>query len=386
MNLFIQIYIILCVALLAFDLVFLAVKNLRNYEFYPRNTDLEKRIQKEIALRRENGAFSDNFSKALPQLLTKTKNLITLQTELEKDPEASKWFRTVIFEQIEIYRKKTDYEQAYYTYVISTFDYGEESVPPAFAERFMEFLNSNSLYTFSNTMNALYRFGEVNLIINAIDKADERGKFYHKKLLLDGILASNVDHTELSRQLLARFHRYSSHMQDCLLDIFRMGTGEAADLCMELINNPKTEEQVRYSAMRYFIKHPSDSSREHFLEILKNENAPWLEQMLAIQALSKYNDVEIYQAIKRKATSYHWHVRTNAVEYLHRQGISQEELAEILSTQDRYAGEALLYQYRDDVDMTQFIIRTIQGITMKAQKDAENSDDSAQDSSEEVTV
>lgn len=367
MNLFIEIYIILCVALVLFDLVFLAVKNYKNYELYPRNTDFEEQLRKEITLRRETGAFTEEFTKKYPRMLSKTKNLITLQTVLEEERDAADWFRQAIYDQIEVYSKKTDYEQAYYTYIISSFDYTNEDVTPEFAKRFMEFLDSKSLYTFSNTMNALYRFGNVNLLLLAIDKADERGKFYHKKLLLDGVLASRVDQNVLIEKLTERFPQYSPHMQDCLLDIFRMGKGDASSLCMELMCSTDTDEQVRYSAMRYFAKHPNDEARAFFLNILTDDQIGWVDQMLAVQVLSRYSDTDVYEAIKKKATSYHWHVRTNAVEYLHRQGISREEITDILKTQDRYAGEALLYQYRDDHEMTIFIIQTIQQIAQEAQ-------------------
>ena len=377
MNLFIKIYILLCVALILFDLAFLAVKNAKNNEFYPRNSRLEQRIRSEIKLRRETGAFSPDFTADLSRMLTKTKNLITLQSELENAPDTVDWFRTMIFEQIDVYQQKSDYEQAFYTYVISCFDYTDEPLPRSFANQFLTFLDSKSLYTFSNAMNAIYRFGQMNLILLAIDKADERGRFYHKKLLTDGLLSSKVDQADLSAELVERFHQYSPHMQECLLDIFRMGAGNASDLCMELMTNNESDEQLRYSAMRYFTKHPNAPSRKYFLEILGNENALWVEQMLAIQSLGCYRDSEVYQAIKSKATSRHWYVRTNSLEYLHKQEISREEIAEILQTQDKYASEALLYQYRDDHDMTMFMIRTIQEITQK-HTDQENTESTAQ--------
>ncbi len=367
MNLFIKIYIFLCVALLLFDLGFLVVKNLTINAFYSRNSKLENRIRDEIALRRKTNSFSPNFSQELPHLLAKTKNLITLQSALEKEPNAAGWFRAAVLDQINSYRKKSDYEQAFYTYVVSCFDYTDEPIPPDFAAQFMTFLDSKSLYTFSNTMNALYRFGQVNLILLAIDKADKRGKFYHKKLLTDGILASHVNQDELTAKLVERFYQYSPHIQESLLDIFRMGHGDAADLCLDLMNNSDLDDQVRYSAMRYFSKHPNEPSRDFFLRILKDEDAAWVEQMLAIQALRRYRDADIYQTIKSKATSRHWYVRTNAVEYLHRQGISREEITDILRAQDRYTSEALLYQYRDDHETTTFMIRTIQAIAQKSE-------------------
>lgn len=367
MNLFIKIYILLCVALIVFDLAFLAVKNIRSYEYYPRNKKLEKKIRDEIVLHREFGSFSPNFLSDLNKLLSKTKNLITLHSELERAPYAKAWFRSVIFAQIDSYIKKSDYEQAFYTYIVSIFDYNDEPIPPHFANQFVKFLDSNSLYTFSNTMNALYRFGQVNLILLGLDKVNERGKFYHKKLLTDGILGSQVDQIALTEHLVERFYRYSPHVQDCLLDIFRMGKGDASALCMSLMTNTETAEQVRYSAMRYFIKHPDNFSRGFFLHILKNPNAAWVEQMLSIQALGPYSDDESYQLVKSKATSRHWYVRTNAVEYLHRHGMTREEIADILQSQDRYAGEALLYQYRDDHEMTLYIIRKIQEIAAEAE-------------------
>lgn len=360
MNLFIKIYILLCVALVLFDLSFLAVKNFKSYEFCPRNPRLEQRIRAEIALRRETGAFSPNFTAELSRMLTRTKNLITLQSELEKAPDAADWFRTIIFERIDVYQQKSDYEQAFYTYVISCFDYTDEPLPRRFANSFLTFLDSKSLYTFSNTMNAIYRFGQMNLILLAIDKANERGRFYHKKLLTDGLLASRVDQAELTAELLQRFHQYSPHIQECLLDFFRMGQGDASSLCMELMLCRDYDEQLRCCAMRYFSRHPSESSRRYFLEILRDEGSAWVEQMLAIQALGCYRDSEVYQAVKGKATSRHWYVRTNALEYLHKQRISREEITEILQTRDKYASEALLYQYRDDHEMTMFILQTIQ--------------------------
>ena len=370
MNLFIKIYILLCVALVLFDLAFLAVKNIRNLEFYPRNSLLEQRIRREILLRHETGSFSSGFVGDLSRMLSRTKNLITLQSELEKDPEAANWFRPIIFDKISVYQQKSDYEQAFYTYVVSCFDYTDEPLPHEFVSRFLAFLDSKSLYTFSNSMNAIYRFGQMNLILLAIDKADERGRFYHKKLLTDGLLASKVDQAELTTELTKRFSRYSTHMQECLLDVFRMGRCDTSELCMELMTSPNCDEQLRYSAMRYFSKHPTTASREYFLTILQDQKAAWVEHMLAIQSLSCYQDSEVYQMIRSKATSRHWYVRTNALEYLHRQGISREEIYEILQTQDRYASEALLYQYRDDHEMTMFIIRSIQKLIQEQQEES----------------
>ena len=346
------------------------IKSITSFAFYRKNHRLEKWIRKEIALKRKTGSFSSDFISNVSPLLSKTKNLITLHSELENAPDAAEWFRTVILSKIDVYLKKTEYEQAFYTYVISLFDYRDEPVPPNFANQFLSFLNSKSLYTFSNAMNAIYRFGQVRLLLLGIDKANEKGQFYHKKLLVDGILSSTVDQTALSTELVKRFHHYSPYIQECLLDVFRMGGANTSDLCIELITDSNTNEQVRFCAMRYFIKHPDPSSRALFMDILRNEEVVWVEQMLAIQALGHYHDDETYQAIKDKVTSQHWHVRIKAVAYLHDLGINREDIYEILQMQDKYASEALLYQYKDDHEMTLYIIHTIQSLANQHDQEA----------------
>ncbi len=366
MNLLIKIYILFSVVLLLFEVGFLVSKTIDSKHLAQRNARFINRLRDEVALRRKTNAFSQRFSQELPHLLTKTKHLVMLQSELEKAPEVADWFRVAVFAQMDTYRKKSDPEQAFYAYVLSCFDYTKAPIPPKVTNQLLTFLDSPSLYTFSNTMQVFYRLGEVHLLLMAIDKADERGRFYHRKLLTDGILSAKANQMELTRELQKRFFHYTPHTQMCLLDVFRMGQGDASALCLTVLNDTTLDKEVRYCAMRYFSKHPSMASREIFLRILNEETAEWVEQMLAIQALGHYHDAETRWTIQRKITSYHWYVRTNAVEYLCRQGLNRNEIVEILQMQDQYASEALLYQYRDDHELTQFIIRTMQAITEKA--------------------
>ena len=362
MSVLIKIYILFSIALLVFEVGFLAINTRNHKQFVQQNTRFANKLRDEIALRRKTNAFSPKFYRELPHLLTKTKHLVALQTELEKDSEVADWFRVAVFSQMDTYCKKPACEQAFYAYVLSCFDYTKTPIPPEIANRLLALLDSPSLYTFSNTMQVFYQSGEVRWLLLAIDKADKRGKFYHRKLLTDGILSAKVNQTELTRELEQRFYQYTPHTQMCLLDMFRMGQGDASALCLRVLNDTTLDEEVRYCAMRYFGKYPSMASREIFLRILNKDDAEWVAQMLAIQGLRHYHDAETRRAIQQKVTSCHWYVRTNAVEYLHEQALNRKEIVEILQMQDQYASEALLYQYRDDHEMTQFMIDTMQAM------------------------
>ncbi len=291
MNIIIEIYLIVCVLLLLFDITFLFLKNHRNREFYPKNRDLEEELRKEIRLRRQAGAFSQEFEADLGAKLGKIRNLITLMDVLDKDRGAAGWFRPAVFAQIAEYQKKNDYEQAYYAYVVSGFDYESEPVPPEFAAKFLEFLDSKSLYTFANAMDALYQFGSTNLLLTALDKVDERQGFYHQKLLVDGLLSSRASVQELSPALVKAFDQYTPFLQGCLLDYFRMTGYDASALCLRLIQGgDSTDLEIRYGAMRYFAKYPSAQSQALFLDVLRREEGAGVGQMVAVQGVGESGD------------------------------------------------------------------------------------------------
>lgn len=376
MNLVIKIYITVCVLLLVFDVVFLIIKNIKTGEVYRMNASFENRIREEVARRRDTGTFSVDFAEELRKKLGKIKNMVTLQNTVGDDPEVWEWFRGPVLSQLDHYRKKSDYEQAYYTYLISTFDYGKEKNPPAFNAAFLDFLDSRSLYIFANSMMALYESGETDLLIEAVDKINERGAFYHKKLFVDGLLDSKADFDALNPRLEARFDRYTPYVQDCLLDFFRLsGYGGAVELCLRLMEDPQTDKQVQYTAMRYFAKYPDERAKRIFLEILNEGEELWVHQVLAIQALGRYNDVEVWQAVGKKIRSTNWFMRINAVDYMHKVGLNREQVFDILYMRDRYANEALLYQYRDDKKMSRYIMDIMHMLNLQAEMGGESTDD-----------
>ncbi|MBP3628426.1 MAG: hypothetical protein J6I95_03050, partial [Anaerotignum sp.] len=221
MTIAIECYIAACTLLLLFEICFLFLKNAKIQQLKPDHEAFEEELSREIRLYQETGAFSDDFIQTAGRKLSQTKNMITLQNMLEKMPKATNWFRPLLLEQLSAYEKKKDEEQAFYTYMISLLDYHEEKVPADFASRFIGFLDSKSLYTFTNTMAALYAFGESSLLLQAMEKINARSGFYHKKLLVDGLLRYQGDFDELNQALVKQFYRYALHTQECLLDYFR---------------------------------------------------------------------------------------------------------------------------------------------------------------------
>lgn len=362
----IEIYIYVCIMLLLFNIGFLVIKNIKNHEYYPKNDKFKAYIEKEFQGYSKATGFSNTFKEELSNKIKKTKNLVILENQLELAgsfrEEIALELRPLIFNELENYKEKSDYEQAYYTYVISKLDYTKAKADGVFCSKFIGFLGSESLYTFTNTMNAIYSFGDPNLMVVALEKVNERNGFYHKKLLVDGLLTFSGDYAQLNKLLKEKFYRFSPSVQESLVDYFRLNNVKAADLCIDILKKHQEDSQVLYSAMRYFAKFPNVMAKQVFIDILKDENAVWLEQMLAIQGLNHYSEASIKRLIGEKIVSSNWYVRTNAVAYLHGQNINKEEIYKILLVKDKYANEALLYQYKNDESMSRYIMDTMESL------------------------
>lgn len=359
MSMMIEVYVFICVMLLLFVMLFLGVKNRKRLRFEKGSVRFEKEVEQYFDIYQKGENIPEKVSYNLKKYMSKTKNLVALQNMLEKDTELKDSIRPYIMAQVEQYEKKSDYEQAFYTYMISTLEYKEKEIPKEFTERFILFLDTASLYTFVNTMKAFYQFGQAPLMMVAINKVDERIGFYHKKLFVDGLLTYQGDFIQLKELIIERFDEYKDETKENLIDFFRLKGLDVSTLCLKLLNDLDTPDEVRYAAMRYFCKVPSKEAKQIFLNILIDENSFWTDQMIAIQGLRDELNPSIKKIIMEKITDKNWYIRVNASEYLCKYHMNEEDIYSILKKKDQYANEILRYQYRDNSELSKYITDTI---------------------------
>lgn len=363
MQVVLQVYIICCAMLVLFDILFVCAKNFRNLRFYPEFNKLQEEIQEQFEKYTPEEGLPGNWVQDLGVKIQRVRNLTALHNAIHNathhQQDIMEQMKPLIVGQLEHYLKRPPAEQAYYAYVVSELDYSRKPVDWDFAVKFMELLNNKSLYTFANAMNAFYCFGNSSFMMMAIDKCNEYGMFYHKKLLVDGLMSYTGDKEELDELLKKSFEKYQNTMKESLLDYFRMSGTDASDLCLHIMRTQEIDDDVMYSAMRYFVRFPKEVARDEFLKILRREDSYWVKRLLAIQALEGYHDLETRREIKKCVTSPDWYLRTESLKYLHDTGTTREEIRELLELRDTYANDALVYQYKDDPDMTAFVEETI---------------------------
>lgn len=361
MSIILGVYIFICIMLFLFNVFFILIKNTKKNRMFSSDKSIEekfglaiKNYDSKVGLDRET---KDYISKKIE----KTKNLIELMDVFEKNrdiisEELTIEIREIILEKEEIYVKSKEIEKAYYPYVLSLFDYSDREFTRYEKSNIVDFLECESLYTFVNTMELVYKISDLELLEMAMEKVNTSEIFYHKKLLIDGLMKYKGNEKDMRYSIEKHFFSYKDEVQEALVDFCRMRKLDINYLCMEILNKEnEIYPEVRYAAMRYFISNRDEDSKYYFIMLLQQDNIYWVEKMLSIQVLYKYNDDIIYDLIKDCATDRNWYVRNAAIKYLHSKNISQDEIFSVLDKRDRYTNEELLYEYREEKNISDYI-------------------------------
>lgn len=365
MRILLSIYIFICIMLFLFNIGFLMIKNIKKEKLLSKNRDIEEKLISELKKDSENNGFNRAFKKYISREIEKTKNLMViielLETNKSIPKKAIEELREIIFEKKEIYKNKVEMEKAYYPYALSLLDYDNRKFTRTEKGKIVDFLECKSVYTFINTMELIYKISDLELLEMALNKVNKSEIFYHKKLLVDGMMKYTGNRDDLVESIKRNFHLYNDELKESLVDFCRMKKLNIEDLCLaNLYKENNIYSEVRYSSMRYFISNKNESAREYCLNLLKRDNPYWIDKMLSIQILSRYDDDAIaYENIKENITDRNWYVRNAAIKYVHNHHIDREEIFKIMEKHDKFANEELLYEYKDDKETAEYIKKII---------------------------
>ena len=113
---------------------------------------------------------------------------------------------------------------------------------------------------------------------------------------------------------------------------------------MFILKNEKENNELRFSAIRYFEKFPSDDARPVLENLAENlEGRPWEYQAIATSALKSYPGDVTFRILVKNLSSHNWHVRQNSAISCERLGYSYYDLINVFDGEDRYAREMMRY-------------------------------------------
>jgi hypothetical protein len=343
----------LCVCLIAFDCLWLVWRVYDNIQHKEKGGKLQYRIYEQLD-RIANGMDIDQrHKKYLIKKLKKVKYLMVFHETLlkyQKKDEAhiGRYLMAIrpvfTFLTFEFKNKKT-MKKAYLAYVISKHKIFNGMVVDSIIDVLISYMYDDSIYCRENVMRVLYSFGDTRSIINGIKVLEQQNVYYHTKLLTDGLLTFQGNHSDLCQALWENFNSFTVLTRISIINYFRMKTGEMRQELYMLLYDDKTDVEIKYAVIRYFGKYESQTAKDLLLEFLDiTQKDKWEFSALAALALGAYPDKEVVYALKKALSSSNWYVRLNSAKSLLSMNIDYDVIDQIMNGNDGFARE--IFQYR----------------------------------------
>ena len=209
----------------------------------------------------------------------------------------------------------------------------------------LELLRSVNVYCRENTLKAIYSIRRSEIVVSALKVIDKNLSFHHPKLICDGLLNFKGDKENLKEMLFESFNAYSTGMQLNILNYFRFGNIRCDKEMLELLTSEKANNELRFSAIRYFEKFPNDGAGSVIQAIAENmEGRTWEYQAIASSALKSYPGDVTFRILVKNLSSSNWHIRQNSAISLEKLGYTYHDLISVFDGNDRYAREIMRYR------------------------------------------
>lgn len=361
-------YILICVSLILFNIAYVTSKSIRNTTLEPRSTKFKELFDEEVNAFKDTNEISSKYKKYLEEKLKRVRLLIVFQHKIEKlqetEPEVGKRFleglMPMIFGLHSSYSKKSNDEKAYFAYILSTLNYDNVRPNRQIIDMMIDYLGIKSIYVNTNTMEAIYKMGDVQGMIRAIKVEDSSETFYHTKLLTDGLLKFSKDKDELNAELWKILNTLSPATQVAIIDYYRLCGTNLKEELVGILKNEKTDLEVKCSVIRYYTKYKHQEALEILLNYVKDESLDsWITKSTSILALKNYECHEVKEVLKKELSSRNWFIRNNSAKVLTDWGLSEEDIIDIFKVEDKFAQEILIYYLKVKPQGSKLIERII---------------------------
>lgn len=352
-ELLIYAYLAICTSIIIFNCVYAWVFRSRDRALARSSQRLEDTVAQQLR-RVRTGAPVDGAHKAfLRKKLIRTVSLQAFDEALERlrktEPaEVQRYILEIrpVFADLAVEnRYHSPMKLTYFAYVIRKYRVIEGRPAPAIMALLTALLQEPSLYCRESALQAVYSSGDCGHVLRALRIVDENRQFHHAKLLTDGLLAFCGDRQALVQELLDSFDGFSASMRVVILDFIRFGGVDRKKELLLLLADQSSEDEVRFSCIRYFGKYPFRRAWPLLLDLVEHPRGRrWEYAAIAATALASYPGERTVAVLKRALSSPNWYVRFNAARSLERFQLTDLELRDVIESSDRYAREILLYQ------------------------------------------
>ena len=375
----ITIYILICAAMIIFDCLFMAVMGLRHHIGKVRLEKSRERITHQLAnlmvgkpieegydkkmiLMLQNGVILHRFSEVLDIVKKEIQSGdLMLPSPYEEEKliqvtrrDGERYFKAymeylaqgtaeALFEK---YRKKDQTVYTYYVGFLKKHGWLAYISSPSITAYLKDLLEDGDIRVCENILQAIYAMGDPHLTVQALKIADRKETFIHPKIISDGLLNYTGNAHALQTLLLDEREEFSIQMQVNILNYIRFASGAHCERMFSILQNEKSDDEVKFSCIRYFGKYPYDPVYPLLKGYVAAEYSTRNEYcLISLTALRNYPGKETTELLKKNLRSTNWYIRYNAAESLSSLGVEYAELVEIFDGKDSYARDIMQFQF-----------------------------------------
>lgn len=361
-------YMLICIAMTAFNFVFLANERVRSKRFERKMERMAVELGAEIE---RNADFpTDEHRDVLVRRMRHLSGMEAFDLTMDKllaldEDKSERYLRGIasVFERLTYrFEKRDDLRCAYFAYIVGRW-YRARPASTAVTGALLHFVRERSFYARQNALTALACVGGVDDLLDAIEALETHEDFHHPKLVTEALLAFRGQRRVLSDEAIARFDRFGAVTQAAIVNFVRMEDADALrrrpraslgkrhrhhrDWAFGLLRDEGVHAEVRLAAERYFMSCPYDPAGAALRGLAQLDNpGRWEFAAVAASVLAAYPDPRTIAVLKQCLSSRIWYVRYNAAKSLHDLGVTAAELADVLSGPDRFAADMVRYRWK----------------------------------------
>jgi len=237
--------------------------------------------------------------------------------------------------------------RAYFAHILCSFKLEESALNSGLAELMLEYAMDNSVYARENALKALYSFGNARKVCEAFCRLSEKETYHSEKLLVDGLLTFSGDFENLSYLLMKNFKEFMECYQVATINFLSYkGEYEYNDILIEHMEQEECSVDIKCCILRILGKEKGERNKKVLMNAVEQylNATEWEIASVAAGALGGYDkDKKVEELLCHALTSRNWYVRINSAKSLVKISASDNSIQRILSGEDRYAKDALIY-------------------------------------------
>lgn len=343
-----------CVCMLVFNILYSLVMRRRDLRSEKRVRRMTVQVDIQLRRLREGSAVERGHIRRLRRQLARVGGLASFYQVVEDrlrrgDDQAVTAYRRsiqpIILKTAVAYSNRDTMQAAYFAYFLSRYRVERGRQMDTLQRIMVDYMRRDNLYCRVNALEALYSFGTVESVAQAVVLLDQQGGFVHDKVLTDGLLSYTGDHSRLIVLLWRDFDSFSAKTQLSVLNYIRFLSGDYCREMHTILVDEKREKELRLAAIRYFGRYTYLPALEPLLEFISDRDpGRWEYASVSASALARYPGERSTAALLSAAHSPNWYVRSNAVSSLAEHGQDSHQLIQMVGGTDRYAREMLTYR------------------------------------------